>query len=192
MHSCAMKTETVVNGTRLELRQGNIVEAGTEAIVNAANTQLAGGGGVDGAIHRAAGPELYDLTAKHGHCPTGSAVITGAARMQPPTRYIIHAVGPVYSASRDEQCAEKLASAYTACMRLARENKIRSVAFPSLSTGAYGYPINKAAEIALRTVIDQLTRSPKAENPEQVVFILFSVPDLQAYGTALEKVTSRK
>src|SRR5690606_33297517 len=115
---------------RIRVVQGNIVQARTEAIVNAANASLAGGGGVDGAIHRAAGPKLYEMTRPYGGCPTGSAVITGAGRIAPPTRFIVHAVGPRYSAARDEECARLLRSAHEASLRLCEENAIRSVAFP--------------------------------------------------------------
>src|SRR5262245_13222260 len=114
--------EIQVGAGRVRVVQGDIVQARTEAIVNAANAALAGGGGVDGAIHRAAGPELYELTRPFGGCPTGSAVITGAGHIPPPTRFIVHAVGSRYSGARDEECAALLRSAHDTSLRLCEEN----------------------------------------------------------------------
>jgi serine/threonine-protein kinase len=168
---------------RVRVVQGDIVQARTEAIVNAANAALAGGGGVDGAIHRAAGPELYDLTRPFGGCPTGGAVITGAGRIPPPTRFIVHAVGPRYSAARDAECAALLRSAHEASLRLCEENAIRSVAFPAISTGVYGYPIRIAAPIALGAAFRHL--SGAAGSVELIVFVLFTPADLQVFADAL-------
>ncbi|MDB5082362.1 MAG: uncharacterized protein JWP00_4286 [Chloroflexi bacterium] len=168
-----------IGSLQLELVQGDIVNAGTEAIVNAANSSLAGGSGVDGAIHRAAGPELYALTRTFGGCPTGSAVITGAGRIPPPTRYIIHAVGPVYS-SRDEAASRRLlAGAYRKSLELAQAENLKSIAFPSISTGVYGYPKDKAAPVAVQTVIDYLRDNPGSL--ERVLFVAYSAPDLEVY-----------
>jgi serine/threonine-protein kinase len=180
-----MADELFIGKTRLEIRQGDIVQAGTEALVNAANSALAGGGGVDGAIHRAAGRELYDLTKPFGGCATGSAVLTGAGRIPLPTRFIIHAVGPIFNPSREDECRQLLASAYRTGLELASQNGVKSLAFPSLSTGAYGYPISKAAPVAVQTVIDYLkTKSPGIE---LVVFMLFSARDFEVYRKVFER-----
>src|SRR5579864_2536649 len=138
------------NGKRLQLVVGDITRIAVDAIVNAANSALAGGGGVDGAIHRAGGPsimrELDQIRAKAGGCPTGSAVVTAAGQL--PARFVFHAVGPVY---RDGKHGEPdlLASCYRTCLKLAEERGIATIAFPSISTGIYGYPIRDAAPIAL-------------------------------------------
>jgi serine/threonine-protein kinase len=172
-----------VGHRRLRAQLGNIVQARTEAIVNAANADLAGGGGVDGAIHDAAGPELYELTRPFGGCPTGSAVITAAGRIPLPTKRIIHAVGPVYSRDRDDRCAVELCSAYNKSLELAAAEGLRSVAFPAISTGVYGYPPERAAVIAVDTVrafLDRAGSLPR-ETLELVVFVLFSESALQIY-----------
>jgi serine/threonine-protein kinase len=175
--------EIQVGTGRVRVVQGDIVQARTEAIVNAANAALAGGGGVDGAIHRAAGPELYELTRPFGGCSTGSAVITGAGRIPPPTRFIVHAVGPQYSAARDAECAALLQSAHATSLRLCEENAIQSVAFPAISTGVYGYPIRKAAPIAIRAAVDHLSGARRSV--ELIVFVLFTPADLQVFADAL-------
>src|SRR5436190_14129741 len=146
-----MSTHTI-NGVTLALLRGNIVEVEADAIVNAANAALAGGGGVDGAIHRAGGPGIMQECRKLGGCPTGSAVATSAGQLK--ARYIFHAVGPVYGHHSEE--ARLLASAYQACLDLAEQYQLRSIAFPSLSTGAYGYPLKEAASIALKTAIEHI------------------------------------
>lgn len=181
-----MTDKIKIANTEIRISRGNIVEAGTEAIVNAANSALAGGGGVDGAIHRAAGPELYELTRPFGGCLTGSAVITTAGRIALPTRYIIHAVGPIFDPRRQAQSAQLLASAYRKSLELAEEKKLKSIAFPSISTGAYGYPIGEAAPIALNTVIEFLKSEPRSL--ELVVFVLFSEPDLEVYRKLLSEI----
>ena len=157
-----------VNGVVLELVQGDITDQETDAIVNAANAGLAGGGGVDGAIHRAGGPTIMEECRKIGGCPTGEARITSGGNLR--ARYVIHAVGPVY---RDGVSGEKrlLANAYRNSLRLAVEHDLKSVAFPSLSTGAYGYPLRDAADIALGTVVEFL-RSER-HGLEMVRFVLF-------------------
>lgn len=152
--------------------EGDITKVPADAIVNAANSRLAGGGGVDGAIHRAGGPvimaELEKIRASIGQCPAGGAVITGAGEL--PAKYVIHAVGPVYQdGSRQE--AEKLASCYETSMRLAEEHGVRSISFPSISTGAYGYPLKDAAEVAIRTVAERLRR--RNSTMQRVSFVLF-------------------
>ena len=134
----------------LELIQGNIVEQETEAIVNAANKRLSPGGGVSGAIHKAAGPGLWEECKKLGGCETGEAKITSGHNLK--ARYVIHTVGPVYSGS--ERDAEELKKSYLNSLKLAKENGIKSISFPSISTGAFGYPVKEASLIALETVID--------------------------------------
>ncbi|GCE48437.1 O-acetyl-ADP-ribose deacetylase (regulator of RNase III) [Thermosporothrix hazakensis] len=166
-----MLTKTI-NKTALTLLQGNIVEVEAEAIVNAANSGLTGGGGVDGAIHRAAGPALKQECQRIGGCPTGSAVATSAGYMR--ARYIFHAVGPVYGHHPNPEALLK--SAYQACFALAKQYHVKSIAFPSLSTGAYRYPLPEAALIALRTTIEQLQQPTSLEH---VQFVLF---DQRAYA----------
>ncbi len=142
---------------RLELLKGDITRIAVDAIVNAANSQLAGGGGVDGAIHRAGGPEimreLEEIRERIGRCPAGSAVLTGAGRL--PARFVFHAVGPRY---RDGSHGESdlLRSCYTTCLNMAAEHDVAAISFPSISTGIYGYPIEEAAEIAVRTTAEWL------------------------------------
>ena len=167
---------------RLKLVQGNIVDQDVDAIVNAANTSLLGGGGVDGAIHRAAGPALLEECRRIGGCPTGEARITKGHDLG--ARHVIHTVGPVYgTGNRGEP--ELLASAYRSSLELATAHGCRTVAFPSISTGAYRYPIGEASLIALRTTLDWLDDH---EVPERVLFVLFSQVDLQVYLAALEEL----
>ena len=167
-----------VNGTTLALMQGNIVDAQVDAIVNAANAGLAGGGGVDGAIHRAGGSTIMEECRRIGGCPTGSAVATGAGRLQ--ARYIFHAVGPIYGHHQDD--ARLLANAYQACLDLAEQYAVKSIAFPSISTGAYGYPLVEATQIALHTVIEHVK---KPTSLQQVLFVLFGEETYRAYEKAL-------
>src|SRR5258708_3347309 len=151
MEEIFMSTHTI-NGVTLALMRGNIVEVQVDAIVNAANSGLRGGGGVDGAIHRAGGPSIMEACRKIGGCPTGSAVATTAGRL--PAKYVFHAVGPIYTGSPDD--ARLLASAYQSCLDLAEQHQVKSIAFPSLSTGIYGYPLELAAPIALPTIIQHI------------------------------------
>jgi O-acetyl-ADP-ribose deacetylase len=174
-------TTQVINNTILELRRCNIVELQVDAIVNAANAALAGGGGVDGAIHRAGGPHIMQECRSIGGCPTGSAVATGAGNLQ--ARYVFHAVGPIYNQRGDE--ARLLTSAYQSCLDLAEHHHIHSIAFPSLSTGAYGYPVTLAAPLALQTVIEHLK---KPTSLQTVVFALFDIQTYQAYEKALKRL----
>jgi O-acetyl-ADP-ribose deacetylase len=176
--------EIAAGAGRVQVLRGNIVTVQTEAIVNAANSALAGGGGVDGAIHNAAGPELYELTRPFGGCPTGKAVITGAGRMSPPVRFIVHAVGPVYHAARDAECAALLRSAHEESLLRCEERAVQSVAFPAISTGVYGYPIRKAAPIALGAAMSHLEGA--ARSVQLIVFVLFSQGDLEVFSEALE------
>lgn len=175
-----MSTYTI-NGVTLALMQGDIVKVQVDAIVNAANSWLAGGGGVDGAIHRAGGPSIMDECRKIGGCPTGSAVATTAGRL--PARYVFHAVGPIYSGSKDDE--RLLASAYQCCLDLAEQYTLQSIAFPSLSTGAYGYPLNLAAPIALNTIVQHIQ---KPTNLKQVFMVLFGDQAYQAYEKAMNEL----
>jgi O-acetyl-ADP-ribose deacetylase (regulator of RNase III) len=159
---------------RLEARQGDITRLAVDAIVNAANTSLLGGGGVDGAIHRAAGPQLLAECRTLGGCPTGEARLTRGYRL--PAGRVIHTVGPVY---RDrEEDRRLLAGCYTCSLNLAREHGIRTLAFPAISCGVYGYPIDQACKIAVDTCAAFLDTH---DTPEKVIFMLFSGSDLDVY-----------
>lgn len=166
---------------KLQLIVGDITTLDVDAIVNAANASLAGGGGVDGAIHRAGGPSIAQACRIIGGCPTGSAVITPGGNLR--ARYVIHAVAPRYSGSARD--AQLLQSAYARSLELADEHELHSIAFPSLGTGAYRYPVAEAAPIALKTILDHLQRETTVEN---VVFTLFSEEDRDAYARALENL----
>ncbi|GAB4132525.1 O-acetyl-ADP-ribose deacetylase [Thermopirellula anaerolimosa] len=165
----------------VELVQGDITDQATDAVVNAANSRLAGGGGVDGAIHRRGGPQIMEETRRlyPDGCPTGSAVISSAGNLS--ARYVIHAVGPVYSGGKSQE-AELLASAYRRSLELAMEHNCRSVAFPALSAGAYGYPLPQAAAIAVKTVGEFLREHG---GPKLVRFVLFGESAYHAFETAL-------
>jgi len=174
--------KAIVHQSTLEIVQGDITQQDTEAIGNAANSALAGGGGVDGAIHRAGGPALMpELRAKYKGCPTGSAVITGGGNLK--AKYVIHAVGPRYSGSPKDP--ELLSSAYRKSLELCTQNKIYSMAFPSISTGIYGYPVEEASRIALKTVMDYLKEHP---NIKLVRFVLFDSKTHSVYKEALQEL----
>ncbi len=163
--------------------QGDITKNhGVEAIVNAANTSLLGGGGVDGAIHRAAGPKLLEECRTLHGCNTGDAKITGAYQL--PCKAVIHTPGPIWRGGNHKE-GELLASSYRRCLEVARDNDIRSIAFPSISTGVYHFPLELAARIALSTVMDFLKEDTSIET---VVFVLFDARTLQAYQTAYEQL----
>ena len=172
--------------TSVDLARGDITRDTVDTIVSAANSSLLGGGGVDGAIHRAGGPTILEECRKirdaRGPLPAGEAVITGAGRL--PCRYVIHTVGPVWQDGRSGE-PETLARCYRNSLALAAEQGLKSLAFPSISTGAYGYPVAEAAAVALGTVRDVL----QAGSPlEQVRFVLFTDSDLAVYRAALERL----
>ena len=177
-----MLTELIVRGATLRLLHGNIVAVPADAIVNAANSGLAGGGGVDGAIHRAGGPSIMAECRRIGRCPTGSAVITGAGAL--PARYVIHAVAPVYDGGTRGEAA-LLRGAYAASLNLAAEHGLRSIAFPALGTGAYRYPMRDAAEIALATIAEHLQGETSLR---EVTVVLFALPDLAVHAELLERL----
>jgi O-acetyl-ADP-ribose deacetylase (regulator of RNase III) len=168
----------------IELFQGDITSVKADAIVNAANAALAGGGGVDGAIHRAGGPSIMEECRRIGGCATGSAVITGAGNLQ--ARYVIHAVAPIYRGTARD--AQLLASAYEQSLALAAKHEVQSIAFPSLGTGAYGYPIDQASEIAIATIARHLRGRTSLR---EVLMVLFSLRDFQMYESALSKFGGR-
>ena len=164
----------------------DITKETTEAIVNAANSSLLGGGGVDGAIHRGGGPSILEeckrIVAKIGRLPVGQAVLTTAGRL--PAKYVIHTVGPIYSGGTHHE-AETLASCYRESIRLADDHAIKSIAFPSISTGAYGYPIHEAAEVAVKAAVTALSATTHVQ---LVRFVLFSAADCNTYVRAAEKI----
>lgn len=173
----------VIGKTSLELVQGDITQQEVDAIVNAANSSLLGGGGVDGAIHRAAGPELLAETRQLGGCETGDAKISGGYRL--PAQYIIHAVGPIYRPD-DPNIPKLLASAYRRSLELAVEHQVKSIAFPAISTGVYGYPLKEAAQVSLKTVLDFVQRD---DSLSLVRFVLFTDDGLDVYANALSRLT---
>ena len=179
-----MSTRRQMNAAVIELVGGDITRQDVDALVNAANSGLMGGGGVDGAIHRAGGPAILEeckaIVARQGGCPTGEAVITGGGKLK--ARYVIHAVGPRYGRNPAKE-AKLLESVHRESIRLAAENRCTSVAFPAISTGAYGYPIEEAAPVALRAVRDALAAAPSIR---LVRFVLFGDEALRAFERALD------
>ena len=161
---------------KIEIIKGDITKVDTDAIVNAANTSLLGGGGVDGAIHRVAGPQLLEECQKLGGCETGQAKITKGHQL--PARYVIHTVGPVWHGGKAKE-EQLLVSCYRNSLELAKKYSLRSIAFPSISTGAYRFPIERAAKIAYETVSVFLKDNPDIF--DKVVFVLFSDSDLEVY-----------
>ncbi|MBE0431487.1 MAG: O-acetyl-ADP-ribose deacetylase [Dehalococcoidia bacterium] len=178
--------EITVNQAKVCIVEGDITEQATDAIVNAANSGLMGGGGVDGAIHRAGGPAILEeckaIVAGQGRLPTGMAVITTGGKLR--ARHVIHTVGPIWHGGTEKE-AELLASAYYQCLKLAAENKLASISFPSISTGAYGYPVDQAARIAVSTVVSFLEN--QVTTIEEVVFVLFDSRTHQRYLSALSE-----
>jgi len=170
-----------IGTSTLSIVEGDITKEHTDAIVNAANSGLRGGGGVDGAIHRAGGPAIMEECRKIGHCPTGQAVITTGGNLK--ARYVIHTVGPVWSGGGRNE-AGLLKSAYLESLKLASKKGLKSVSFPAISTGAYGYPLNDAARIALKTAIDYLKEHPEIET---VRFVLFGKPMYDVFSDELRK-----
>jgi len=178
-----IRRKTLKCGTVFEVERGDITRETTDAIVNAANPRLAGGGGVDGAIHRAGGPEIMAECKKIGGCPTGFAVVTTAGNLK--AKWVIHTVGPIYSGLPDDP--KQLASAYRNSLAKAVEKKAESVSFPSISTGVYGYPITDACPIALSTCAEFAQRHPELK---VIRFIVFSDNDFAEYVKHLERLES--
>ena len=173
------------HGTNVRLQAGDITQVSVDAVVNAANSALAGGGGVDGAIHAAAGPSVMaELSSRYDGCPTGSAVITDAGNL--PARWIIHAVGPVWrGGDRDEPAL--LASAYSTSLDLAGQVGARSVAFAAISCGVYGYPLPQAAAVALSTVRAWILSHPR-NAPDVIIWVLRGEPVMIAFREALQQL----
>jgi len=171
----------LVHRSQVELLEGDIVAQDVDALVNAANSSLLGGGGVDGAIHRAAGPDLLAECRTLGGCRTGEARLTRGYDLK--ARFVIHAVGPVYRGH--PQDADLLSAAHYSSLELARQHHLRSIAFPAISTGAYGYPLDEAAEVALHTVKRYLEAHPEIE---LVRFVLWGERALTAYQRAAQKI----
>ena len=180
--------QITINSTLINLKMGDIVLANTEALVNAANSDLAGGGGVDGAIHRAGGPDIHaechKIVASQGPIPPGKAVITTGGNL--PVKCVIHAVGPIWYGGNHNE-AETLASAYTESLKLATSNELESVAFPSLSTGAYRYPVDQAAKIALEAVVSYLKLN--MTTLKEVRFVLYDTATYNSYAKTLSDIS---
>jgi O-acetyl-ADP-ribose deacetylase (regulator of RNase III) len=181
--------QVIVNKSKLTLIQGDITRQATDAIVNAANSSLMGGGGVDGAIHRAGGPTILEecqkIVARQGRLPTGKAVITTGGDLK--ARHVIHTVGPIWHGG-DRGEADLLASAYKESLTLAVTSGLKTVSFPSISTGAYGYPVDSAAEVALQTVVKFLDKKTPLQ---EVVFVLFDNRTCEVYIEELERLLSK-
>ncbi|WP_026451284.1 O-acetyl-ADP-ribose deacetylase [Aequorivita capsosiphonis] len=171
---------------KLKVEKGDITTFKIDAIVNAANTSLLGGGGVDGAIHRAGGPEILNsckkIVAEQGGCKVGEAVITSAGKL--PSKYVIHTVGPVWNGGTNDE-AQKLANCYINSLKLVIENNCKSIAFPNISTGIYHFPKEKAAEIAVETVNDFLQDH---KNIEEVIFVCFDDENFDLTNNELKKL----
>ncbi len=179
--------QVLIGNTRVTLVQGDITTQSVDAIVNAANSSLLGGGGVDGAIHRAGGPAILDacrdIRAEQGECAPGNAVATTAGNL--PAKRVIHTVGPVWRGGHKGEFVI-LESAYATSLTVAMKEELRTVAFPSISTGAYGFPIDRAVFVALQTTQRTVRKNPDAF--DEIRFVLFSDADLLTYATALEDV----
>ncbi|MBZ5654539.1 MAG: O-acetyl-ADP-ribose deacetylase [Acidobacteriia bacterium] len=182
---------TFADGKTLELAgPADITKETTEAIVNAANSSLLGGGGVDGAIHRAGGPSILQeckrIVANIGTLPAGKAIMTTGGRL--PAKHVIHTVGPVYWGGRQRE-AETLARCYRESIQLADDHAIRSLAFPAISTGAYGYPVHEAAQVAVKTIAEAL---PTCVHVQHVRFVLFDVSTCQVFVREAEKLSQQQ
>lgn len=179
-----------IGKSRLSLIQGDLTKQPTQAIVNAANSSLMGGGGVDGAIHRAGGSsilkECQEIVARDGRLPTGQAVVTTGGRLL--AKYVIHTVGPVWTGGRRDE-PKLLADCYRNSLRLAQEKGIRTVSFPSISTGAFRYPVEQAAKVAVKAVVDFLRDS---EGIDGVIFVLFDTSTYRVYEDALKAVKDNR
>lgn len=180
--------QVMINKARISIQQGDITRQSTDAIVNAANSSLMGGGGVDGAIHRAGGPAILEeckqIVAKQGRLPTGEAVITTGGNL--PAKHVIHTVGPVWHGGNKGEAA-LLESAYRESLKLAAGNNLTSVSFPSISTGAYRYPVEQAAVTAIETAVAFLRE--KETSLKEVVFVLFDSRTYETYARALKEVS---
>jgi len=183
-------TETNINQAKLVIIQGNITMQATDAIVNAANSSLMGGGGVDGAIHRAGGSAILEeckqIVSRQGRLPTCKAVITTGGNLK--ARFVIHTVGPIWHEGNKGE-PELLASAYQESLRVAVENNLGSISFPSISTGAYGYPVAEAAKVAIGTVASFLKE--RGTSIKEVVFVLFNSAAFESYSSVLGEIARR-
>jgi O-acetyl-ADP-ribose deacetylase (regulator of RNase III) len=186
-----MSTELVIDQTKMSLIQGDITKQETDAIVNAANPSLMGGGGVDGAIHRVGGKAILEackeIVKRQGGLPMGKAVITTGGNLK--VKYVIHTVGPIWHGGRKNE-AKLLTSAYQESLKLASEHNLASISFPSISTGAYGYPVEDASEVAINAVRSFI----KAESTslKAVIIVLFDSATYEQYRSALEKISEAK
>jgi O-acetyl-ADP-ribose deacetylase len=174
---------TTIVRDKIDIRRGDITRFAVDVIVNAANTSLLGGGGVDGAIHRAAGPQLLAECRTIGGCPTGEARITGGYNL--PARFVIHTVGPVYYSTTPEKAAKLLRRCYENSLALAAQNGVEQIAFPAISCGVYGYPIDKACRVAIDAAIRFLETESVVNN---VIFVLFSEGDRTVYADYLARL----
>lgn len=183
--------EVTINQVKLRIIQGDITKQTTDAIVNAANPSLMGGGGVDGAIHRAGGPAILEeckqIVARQGRLPTGKAVITTGGNLK--AKHVIHTVGPIWHGGNKGE-PELLASAYKESLKLAAESNLNSISFPSISTGAYGYPVDRASRVAIDTVIAFLSQS--TTSIKEVTFVLFDAQTLGVYASALREIGEKR
>ena len=179
--------QKTIHQIKLSLVQGDITKQETDAIVNAANPFLMGGGGVDGAIHQAGGRAIFEeckeIVSKQGRLPTGKAVITKGGNLK--AKYVIHTVGPIWQGGTKSE-AELLTSAYQESLKLATKHKLENISFPSISTGAYGYPVEEAAKGAIKAVISFLRR--ETTSLKEVVFVLFDLRTYEYYRSALEEI----
>jgi len=182
--------EVSINQVKLAIIQGDITRQGTEAIVNAANSSLMGGGGVDGAIHRAGGSAILEeckqIVARQGQLPTGKAVMTTGGNLK--ARFVIHTVGPIWHGGNSGE-PELLASAYRESLRVTVENNLGSISFPSISTGIYGYPVAEAAKVAIGTVASFLKE--QSTSIKEVVLVLFDSVTFTSYSSVMDEITGR-